>query len=215
MKRHALLTEIAERIQRIDCAHPLRVAIDGIDGAGKTHFADELAPLLDDERQIIRASVDGFHRPRAERYRRGRLSPEGYYRDAFDYPGLIKHLLAPLGPGGTRRFRVHIFDHRRDVEDLSSEDVARDDAILLLDGVFLQREELEDLVDYRIHLKVDRREALSRAAERDPESPESPDDPLNRRYIGAHAMYFAACDPETNADTLILNQPLDDPTLLR
>ena len=215
VKREELLITVAERIATIQLGHPLRVAIDGIDGAGKTFFADELADgLATAGRQIIRAGVDGFHRPRRERYALGRLSPQGYYQDAYDYPRLIADLLAPLGPGGSRVFRTHVFDYRADVVDESSEARAGDDAILLLDGVFLQREELKGHVDYRIYLKVDRPEALRRAAGRDGSS-DSLDDPLNRRYIDAHGLYFAQCDPETNADVLVLNQPIDDPVIVR
>jgi len=63
----------------------LRVGIDGVDGAGKTTFADELAAALAPfGRPVIRAGVDGFHHPRAVRYRRGRESPEGFFRDSYD-----------------------------------------------------------------------------------------------------------------------------------
>lgn len=50
--------------------------------------------------------MDGFHHPREIRYRRGSLSPEGYYRDAFDYDAVHAQLLEPLGPGGDRRYRT-------------------------------------------------------------------------------------------------------------
>ena len=51
---------------------PLRVAIDGIDAAGKTTLADKLAPLIEAQgRPVIRASIDGFHRLRSLRYRLG------------------------------------------------------------------------------------------------------------------------------------------------
>jgi hypothetical protein len=44
----------------------LRIAVDGVDGAGKTHLADELARALRlFALPIIRASVDGFHNPRS------------------------------------------------------------------------------------------------------------------------------------------------------
>jgi len=49
----------------------VRTAIDGPDAAGKTTLADELAVALRERgRDVIRASIDGFHRPRRERYRR-------------------------------------------------------------------------------------------------------------------------------------------------
>ena len=52
--------------------HPLRVAIDGIDAAGKTMLADEMVPLFEAQgRPVIRTSIDGFHRLRSLRYRLG------------------------------------------------------------------------------------------------------------------------------------------------
>jgi uridine kinase len=46
----------------------VRVAIDGVDGAGKTTFANELAEVVGGlGRPVIRASVDGFHNPRVVR----------------------------------------------------------------------------------------------------------------------------------------------------
>ena len=47
------------------------VAVDGVDGAGKTTFCDELASVLRAQgRAVVRASVDDFHHPRAIRWRR-------------------------------------------------------------------------------------------------------------------------------------------------
>jgi uridine kinase len=129
----------------------VRVAIDGIDAAGKTTLADDLAPLLEaGGRQVIRASLDGFHRPRSERYRRGADSPEGYHEDAFDYQALQTALLLPLGPAGNRRYRRAVFDFRQDSPLLTKEEVAPERAVLLFDGVFLLRPELTGLWDYRI-----------------------------------------------------------------
>jgi len=84
----------------------VRVAIDGVDAAGKTMLADELAvPIVERGRTVIRAAVDGFHNPRPARYRRGADSPEGYYRDSFDYAAILRDLLIPLGPEGNRQYR--------------------------------------------------------------------------------------------------------------
>jgi uridine kinase len=63
---------------------------------------------------VIRASIDGFHYPRHIRYRRGRRSPEGYFRDSFNYEALTTDLLHPLGPGGSLRYRRAVFDYRAD-----------------------------------------------------------------------------------------------------
>ena len=82
------------------------VALVGHGGAGKTTLADAIgAELIGLGRPIVRASIDGFHSPRAERYRLGRHSPEGYYRDSFQNDAVIASLLGPLGPVGSRRIR--------------------------------------------------------------------------------------------------------------
>ncbi len=89
VQRHTLLREVAAAILTLSTPHVIRVGIDGVDGAGKTTFADDLAPLLAASgRPPIRASVDGFHYPRATRYRRGQHSPRGYVQDSYNYPQL-------------------------------------------------------------------------------------------------------------------------------
>lgn len=83
LDRAELVGRLVALVDAIDLAHPTRVAVDGPDAAGKTTLADELGIALNDAgREVIRASVDGFHRPRVERYRRGPDSPEGYYEDS-------------------------------------------------------------------------------------------------------------------------------------
>jgi uridine kinase len=67
MSRAVLLERMAELVGAVRCSHPIRVAVDGPDAAGKTTLADELASVLRGRgRTVIRASIDGFHRPRAE-----------------------------------------------------------------------------------------------------------------------------------------------------
>ena len=101
MTRGACIARLASMIAAVERPHPARVALDGVDGAGKTHLADELVgPLSRSGRQIIRASIDGFHYPRAHRYKRGRESADGYFHDSFNYgqmrSQLLAHGLSPL-----------------------------------------------------------------------------------------------------------------------
>jgi len=66
----ALLEQLADRIAGLadriaGLAGRAIVATDGVDGSGKTTFADALAlPISRRGRAVIRASVDGFHNPR-------------------------------------------------------------------------------------------------------------------------------------------------------
>ena len=163
-----VLEQLAERIASLRRPHPLRVAIDGIDAAGKTTLADDLVgPIEARGRTAIRASIDGFHRPRAERYRQGEGSPTGYYEDSFDYAALREALLLPLGPGGNRLYERATFDHQTDTPVLSPRERAPDDAVLLFDGIFLLRPELDESWEYRIFVDVAFAVALQRALVRD------------------------------------------------
>lgn len=79
----SVLDAVAEAVPGPGVDAAVRVAVDGVDGAGKTVFADQLGDVLTAlGRPVIRASVDDFHRPRAERYRRGRDSPIGFWLDS-------------------------------------------------------------------------------------------------------------------------------------
>ena len=99
--RAHLLDTIASQLLRYPADRVALAAIDGVDGAGKTMFANELAQVLRQSgRPVVRASVDGFHRPKAERYRRGRSSPEGFFDDSYDYAALKAALLDPLRDEG-------------------------------------------------------------------------------------------------------------------
>jgi uridine kinase len=136
--RTELLLAVADRVPT---GRRVRVGVDGRGGAGKTVLAGELSAVLSARgRRVVRASVDGFHRPRAERYRRGRESAVGYWLDAYDYDGMTGALLDPFGRGEPVRTAVH--DVRTDaVLDLPAVPIGGDD-VLIVDGVFVHRDEL-------------------------------------------------------------------------
>ena len=73
-QRRELLRTVAGRVLELPRDRVTRVGIDGVDGAGKTTFADELALTLEGlGRRAIRASIDGFHSPRVGSGARDRL----------------------------------------------------------------------------------------------------------------------------------------------
>jgi uridine kinase len=209
MKRTTLLKRLVERIDTLTLAHPVRVAVDGIDAAGKTTLADELMVGLHARgRPVIRASIDGFHRPRSERYRRGATSAEGYYLDSFDYPAVQTALLLPLGPAGSGRYRRAVFDFRTDRPLATPDEVAPANAVLVVDGVFLLRPELEACWDYRIWVEVPFAVALERARVRDVALMGSEEEVLARyqaRYIPGQQLYFQTVHPQERADVIVSN----------
>jgi uridine kinase len=192
------------------------VAIDGVDGVGKTTLAEELVgPLARTGRQVIRASVDGFHHPRATRYRRGTDSAEGYFLDSFDYPALKSELLDPFGPNGTRRFRSAVFDHRTDQPVDVPFQTAAADAILLFDGVFLQRDELAGAWDFRIWVEAPFGVTVPRAVRRDVPDGDAAavESKYQRRYVPGQILYVTRCGPKEAANVIMNNAEFDDPDL--
>lgn len=132
-ERARLLELVGNEVLNVEHDRVL-VAVDGASGTGKSTFADELGRTLTDRgKTVVRASIDSFHRPRAQRYQLGKDSPEGYYRDSHDLPALRHHLLEPFttGLGSIRRA---VFDEPSDWPlDEPAEPVPLG-AILLFDG---------------------------------------------------------------------------------
>lgn len=218
MVRAALITQLVELILARRPAHVLRVAVDGPDAAGKSTLAEELAQALAGRRETIRVSIDGFHRPREVRHRRGSLSPEGYYHDSFDYDAVRALVLEPLGPGGTGRYRKALFDHVTDTAVDSGFEQAPDGAVLLFDGVFLLRPELRDCWDLRIFLDISPDEAVRRAVVRDVDlfgSPAAVRDRYRLRYLPGQQLYRAAAEPATAADVVIDHDDPAGPQIVR
>jgi len=217
MDRSELLAELTRRIDSVKRDHPLRVAIDGVDAAGKTTLAYELAGRLHiSGRQVIRASIDGFHNPRAVRYRRGSDSPEGYFLDSFDYNALKRLLLVPLGPVGNREYQTTIFDYRTESALPSPLRRARPDSILVFDGIFLLREELSGLWDYRLFVHADFDTVIRRAVLRDRGlfgTAEQVEERYRKRYIPGQQMYLDLCKPQTHANAVVDNNNPDRPEL--
>ena len=213
----SLRRRLATTIVALHPARIVRVAIDGVDGAGKTTLADALAPLVAEQgRPAIRASVDDFHHRRGLRYARGRHSPDGYYLNSYDYDLFRKLLLDPLSPGGSGRYIARSFDLDNDRPFDPMTQQAQPAAALVVDGIFLHRGELRSYWDLSVFLKVDFEISVPRGAQRGP-APDSPDPgaPLNQRYVGGQMRYFRESAPEQHADIVIDYNDLRQPKILK
>lgn len=217
--RESLLKKLATAICDIRVSHAVRVAIDGVDAAGKTTLANELAETIATKgRHAIRASIDGFHNPASVRRQRGSLSPEGYFRDSFNLNALIENLLDPLGPEGNGMYRDAVFDFRIDAPVMRERKHAPTDAILLFDGVFLLRPELAPFWDFSVFVHSSFQETLRRAESRDETifgSVETVRERYNHRYIPGQRMYLDTVQPAEKASIVIDNENPACPTLIR
>jgi uridine kinase len=188
---------------------PVLVGMDGPDGAGKTTLADDLARVARG-RPVVRASLDDFHHPRAHRHAEGRTA-ETVWSRGFDYDAVRRELLEPWrhGAGATYHRRWH--DLATDASVREPAEVVPTDGVLVVDGVFAQRDELAGVWDLVVYVDASDAVRVARMAERDgvPADPEHPD---QRRYLEAQRLYHARCDPVGRADVVL---DLDDPERIR
>jgi uridine kinase len=216
--RLLVLDDLAAKIGDISLGRPMRIAIDGRTAAGKTTLSDELAARIGSRgRPVIRTSIDGFHRPKAERYARGRYSSEGYYYDARDLPAIMTLLLIPLGPRGDGTYRTASFDLESDRPIEQEPKRAPSDAVLIVDGTFLQRPELREHWDLTVFIKTSADTAEQRAVGRDAAQfggAETARKLYAERYRGAFDLYESLCAPEDIADVVLTNDDLDRPEVL-
>lgn len=207
--RTSTIAAVADRIVSLRLPYTVRVAVDGRTASGKTTFADELACAISGAgRSVIRASVDDFHRPAAVRHRQGRLSPDGYYEDARDLDAIRRLLLEPLGPDGDGHYVAQIFDLERDRPVEPEIHQASKDAVLIVDGTFLQRSELRSAWDFVIFLDVPADEACRRGINRDCIAlggQAGASELYSKRYGPAFSRYESECNPAVQADVVIDN----------
>ena len=109
------------------------VAVDGGDASGKTTYAALLADAIRDcGRTVSVVHVDDVMHPPEVRHRRGRTSPEGYLDDSYDYDALLHRVRSCTGQ------------------------------VVVVEGLFLHRDELVDLWDHSVFLDVPLDVALER-----------------------------------------------------
>ncbi|SCL70249.1 cytidylate kinase family protein [Micromonospora chersina] len=212
--RDELLGRLAEAVCSVRVVHPTRVAVDGPPAAGKTTLADELAAVLRGRgRDVIRATIDDFLFPRAQRYPRGEYSAEGCYFDTHDHGALNRVLLDPLGPGGDRRLQHAVYDRTADSVLSPPVTTAPADAVLVFDGVFLLRPELVDRWELRIFVSTALETTVDRAVirERRVSSRAEVERRWRRRYIPSQQFYFATVRPADHADIVVHNDEPQQP----
>jgi uridine kinase len=210
LTRRQAVARLTQWIAGRQLEHPTRVAIDGVTASGKSTLARELAESLSElDRPVIHVSMDGFHHPRARRHRQGRESGSGYYDDAYDFAALARDLLEPLGPEGNRRYRTSVIDLNTDTATAEPARTAPEDAILVVDGTFLQRPEIRDLWDECIWVNTPLQIARRRGVERDADllgGSEAAERLFSKRYHAAAQIYINAVAPAERASVVFGNE---------
>ncbi|MEH7455390.1 hypothetical protein [Gottfriedia acidiceleris] len=216
MLRSKLISDLVNKILCLKVDHPIRVGVSGITASGKTTIANEIAEeLRHRKKNVIRTSIDHFHNPRKIRYKRGKESALGYYEAAHDYESFKQKLLIPLGQNGNLQYQTSSFDLLNDEYVNSDLKVATNDMIFIIDGTFLFKRELCNLYDFKIFVDTEFDIARKRGAIREERafgSFEKAEEMFIKRYHAASKLYLEQHSPQLNADVIIKNNDLNNPS---
>ncbi|TXN32794.1 uridine kinase [Lacisediminihabitans profunda] len=172
------------------------VAIDGSSTAGTAEFAAALADAMRDAgHKVFVASIRDFRKTHARRESQSAETAESFYRDAFDYSVLTRVLIDPFRASGSTGFVLAAYDEKRDAPLPPKWMTAGKDAILIVEGVFLNRRELAGLWNYSVWLDVPRPE----------------DEGGESAEQGADALYLEEANPRAAAVAIIDNRDVDHP----
>lgn len=213
--RAIVVARLLKELQRVLPDGRALIALDGFDGVGKTHLAQELVELAAAQggRQLTRVSIDGFHRPKAERLRAG-SGPEGFYHGSYRYDAFRECVIAPLREG--RCITPAVWDVTRDEPVAPSEVVVPPTGIVIVDGIFLHRNELMEAWDATVWVDAPFAVTVPRGNMRFPGSHDpDPEAPSNRRYVGGQRLYLSEASPRERATWTFDNTHLGRPVFRR
>ncbi|MDK9496150.1 uridine kinase [Streptomyces katrae] len=210
-----LVEEIAKRILNLGRGR-LLVGIDGFTAAGKTSFGHELAEWISVAgRPVLRATLDDFKKPWRDRHLYDRESGEGYYRNAYDYEAVKRLLLDPCRSWEATSCVLCSIDPLTQRDHSSEATPLLADAVLIVDGVFAFRPEINEYWDFRIWLQVDAELSVRRGAERDQNWAGSEAESIHRnRYLVAEGIYLQEVDPLRMMDVVIDNSAFARPQIV-
>lgn len=218
MNRKQCIKEIANHILMLNVTHPTRVGVGGITASGKTTFANEVAEEIKKRGlPVTRASIDDFHNPKVIRYTQGKESARGYYEDAHDYTAFKERLLKPLGPNGNLQYETISHNLKTDIPVHNEPLMAQPNMVLIVDGTFLLKKDVEHLFDYKIFVDTDFEIARKRGAKRETEafgSYEEAEKMFLNRYHAACKMYIDEHNPKECADVVFQNTDLANPEVI-
>lgn len=212
--------EIFEAVYRaivsIDKLKPIRVAINGVEGTGKTTFANGLGRFLSLKGEnVLNVSIDGFHFNKEYRYKQGVDSALGYYQDSYDEKSFVEKVLLSSQeeiPKITIATHSLVSDEYLDLEPIE----IMSNSILITDGAYLFKSAYRSYWDLKIYLSTDFETALLRGTQRDAEMLGGLDkakDKFRRRYHEASRIYIAENKPKLIADIIINNSDFDNLTI--
>lgn len=222
MEREKLLDYISEKIIKRKENLKSRCLIIGIEGqgcSGKSVLSNNLKnTLVGKGFKTDIVSIDDFCSKRAVRYSNELPLPEQHYLKNFNYEFFENCILKKVKDLGYLFIDEYVLNTRTDEFDKKLEINLDEQSILLIEGVFIYRNEFKKYYDYSILLQIGQEEQLKRATQRDLSKNGSVEILMNKyldRYIPAYHLYEELNNPLEFVNLLVDNTNVENPSIVK
>lgn len=181
------------------------LGIDGLGGAGKSTIVNSLKLQLQNKNyHTYVLHIDDFIHTKNIRYDKSKKEWHCYYNLQWRYDYLVEEILSPIKKGNEIDKLIELYDKENDRYIKQKIDIPYG-SVLILEGIFLQREEIKSYLDFVIYLNVPKEVRLSRVLERDGYigGVEEIKDKYEKRYFPAEEKYTLEYSPIENADFVL------------
>lgn len=181
------------------------IGIDGLGGAGKSTLVNLIKLQLQDENYYSHVlHIDDFIHPKQIRYDTSKEEWYCYYILQWRLDYIVNEILSPIKNGSIIDKQIELYDRENDRYIIQQIFIPRGH-ILMLEGIFLQRKELKDFLDFIVYLDVPKEVRLNRVLARDGYMGGLEDikTKYEKRYFPAEEKYILEYSPIENADFVI------------
>ncbi|MTI65602.1 MAG: hypothetical protein FH753_03285 [Firmicutes bacterium] len=194
---------------------PIIIGINGIDTSGKTEFTNSLDTYLKKQKEKVQIiHIDDFHNPKKVRYS-GKDEIENYFYKSFNINKLVNELLIPIKKKNYLHKKLRILNLETDKYDLEKKFLIDKDTLVILEGVFIFRKEIEPYLDYKVFIHIPFDECKKRVLKRD--VPKHGKEILKKydiKYIPTQKYYLKKYPTEKYSDIIIDNTDFNKPKVI-
>lgn len=204
-----IVYKIVEDVEKLINEKKLKViGIDGPGGAGKTTISQNLKEKLEEQGyKCIVLHIDDFITSRSIRYNNSFEEWYCHYVFQWRYNYLVEKILKPAKARHHIQDNIEFYEKHTDTYRIEFVNIGKND-IIILEGIFIQRAELREYLDYVIYMDIGREEVIKRVINRDVYigNKEEILEKYNARYFPSEDRYCKTVKPKKRADFLIENE---------
>lgn len=193
------LEQMIEHLPELRNGHRLVVGIDGLSRSGKTTLTAALVNYFNDQHiPAIPFHLDDLIVERSRRYKTGEEPWCEYYQLQWDCSWLKQHFFQRLK--NASELALPIYDGETDERTVRTMAIPPS-CVVIVEGIFLQREEWLGCCDFVIYVNSPR----DRRFQRESEAVQQNIEKFSERYWPAEEHYLTNRNPQKTADFIVQN----------